>query len=308
MIEDGTILDLDIAEYPQYLEQSKSRLLNFLNQFENVQDRWRNKHETGTFLLIASAARYQKELLAPYTRISANKRDEATLIATMLRCLVMTDDIFAVEINWSCSIDLIDNEIYELRPEGHTDYWGLEPAATVQRILAEPSPRSRRIEDQRRRKYPQRGLPATMKKAIGTMQRVMFKRRPQDIPCLIYSLTLLDLITHSLKPTAKFMAPITKAGNELLAILKTLCDLYLFCFNGVHPLSTGSCVSEYETLVSNHGTIEIEAFRALNQLWKDTGTKVSFFFFFFHGDETAKACFAHSNRHPRRRHLGNKLL
>lgn len=268
VVESSTVLDLDTAKCPQYLEQSKSCILKFLNQFEDIQNRGRNKHEEGTFLLIAGAARYQKELLAPYTRIPAEQRDEATLIATMLRCFVMTDDIFAVEVNWSCLIDLIDNEVHELRPEAHSEYWGLESAVTVQRLPKSSGRRS--IEDQVR-KYPQ-GLPATLKKAIGTLQQVMFKRRPQDIPCLIYSLALLDLITHSLKPSAKFMSPIAEAGNNLLDILKTLCDLCIFCSKGVHPLSEDSDISKYEALVDKDAAV-VEEFRAMNKMWKDLGIK-----------------------------------
>lgn len=265
-MENGTILDLDTRDFSQHLEQSKSLLFKFIDQFEEVKTRWRNKYEEGTFLLIASAARYQKELLAPYTRVSADKQDEATLIATLLRCLVMADDIFAVDMYWSTLIILKKSEVRELRSEANTDYWGLESSVTVQ-----PIPRSSRRSIQAQvRKYPQ-GLPTTLKRAIAVVQQVMFKRRPQDLPYLIYSLVLLDLIVLALQPWAKFMVPVAEAGDDVQGILKTLCDLYLFCSDNMHPLSEGFDISKYEALVDSD-TIAVEHFQALNQRWKETGT------------------------------------
>ncbi|KAI4166997.1 MAG: hypothetical protein LQ343_007566 [Gyalolechia ehrenbergii] len=206
----------------------------------------------------------QKELLAPYTRVSADKQDEATLIATLLRCLVMADDIFAVDMYWSTLIILKKSEVRELRSEANTDYWGLESSVTVQ-----PIPRSSRRSIQAQvRKYPQ-GLPTTLKRAIAVVQQVMFKRRPQDLPYLIYSLVLLDLIVLALQPWAKFMVPVAEAGDDVQGILKTLCDLYLFCSDNMHPLSEGFDISKYEALVDSD-TIAVEHFQALNQRWKET--------------------------------------
>ncbi|KAL9597905.1 MAG: hypothetical protein Q9219_004858 [cf. Caloplaca sp. 3 TL-2023] len=153
----------------------------------------------------------------------------------------------------------------EVQSEGITEYWGLQSKVTVQRY-----PRaSRRSIQSSKRIHPQ-GLPATVKNAIATIQEVMFKRRPQDLPCLIYSLCLLNLIGYALKTSASFMYPVAEAGDDVLDALKLLCKLYMFCSNKVHPFVEESDLARYDSLVDND-LIATNHFHMLNRAWRRAG-------------------------------------
>lgn len=270
VVENGTIADLDpMIDFSNHPGKSKRLLFRFLDQFEEVKSRWRNYHEEGTFLLLAHCARYQKEILAPYTPITADERNRLTLVAALLRCLLMAKQLFDMDGWWSSATLIDSSDVYEIRSEGISDYWGLEPTITVQRHQRS----SCRSIQYKTRKYPQ-GLPATLKKAVTVMQQVMFNRRPQDLPCLIYSLCLLDLIAHALRPSADFMSPVREAGGDIIDILMTLCDLYLFCSNNVHPFSEDFDISTYDALVDSD-SIAVDHFHTLNHMWQKAGRIVS---------------------------------
>ena len=252
---------VDVSHRP---EQPKE-LLKFLAQFETIKSRWRNQFEEGTYNLIANGARYQRDLLNLHPHLPVDERHQLTLVATLLRCLVMSNQVFDLENNWSNLMVIDESDILEVRSEGTSDYWGLESTITVQR---HPASSRRSIHDQVRR-YPQ-GLPVTLKGAVRIMQQMMFKRRPQDFPCLIYSLSILDLVAHALRPRAPFFEPIVEGGHGTLAILETLCDLYLLCSDNVHPLCQEFDISRYRALVDND-PIAVDHFSTLHQLWEYNG-------------------------------------
>ncbi|KAL8827524.1 MAG: hypothetical protein Q9170_006982 [Blastenia crenularia] len=269
MIAKYTVADLDsTVNYSLRPQESRSLVYAFLDQFEEIEMRRSNQYEKGTFHLIANSARYQKRLLARLRLLPKDERDQLTLITSLLRCLTMTSQISDVDSNWSSAIRFDGLETIELRTEGINDYWGLESGITVQR-----HPRSNpRSIAAKLKMYPQ-NLRATLKQAITTIQQMMFQRRPQDVPCLIYSLCLLDLTVHALRPMAEFMSPIREVGDEVRDILKILCNLYLFCFGNMHPFSEDFSITKYETIV-NDDAIAIEHFRTLIELWEEAGKMV----------------------------------
>lgn len=241
---------------------AKRVLFQFITQFEEIETRRPHEYELGTCEIIAQSAQYQKEILVQRSPIPAAEFDEIIVIAQLLRCLLISSEISDVNGNYTDFMD--GSDIHVLRPEGEDAYWGLESSITIQRYNDDDRGRDHQIWKHCK------GLPAILKKAIGNLQHLMFRRRPRDLPCLIYSFCLLALIVSSLRTLAPFMAPISPAADELDAILQTLCDLYLFCSGNVHPLVDDIDLSRYTSL-SEDDTVAIKHFQSLNQLWREFG-------------------------------------
>lgn len=263
-------MDLDpTVNFLDRPDESRTLLLEFLDQFEEIESRWQNVYESGTSMLIIHSARLQREILAHNENVlSDNTISQSTLVAALLRCLVVSHDIADVDSNWSRNTVIPSSAVHVIRHEGHYDYWGLVPSLTVRRIRGS----HRRREENQMRRYP-RGLPAILEKAIGVIQRIMFGRRPHDVPCLIYSLILLALIAQALQPIAEFMTPVDEAGQEVKESLRTLCDLYLFCFGSLHPFAEPYDRAMYAVMVDND-RIAVRHFHILNSLWEQAGKTV----------------------------------
>ncbi|KAL9019307.1 MAG: hypothetical protein Q9185_003385 [Variospora sp. 1 TL-2023] len=101
------------------------------------------------------------------------------------------------------------------------------------------------------------------------MQRVIIRRRPQDLPHLLYSLCLLALIRSCLQPSAQFLTPILEAGDEIEEILRTFCKLYLLCSDDTHPLTEHFDPAKYAKTVNND-PVAVQHFDILNRLWKES--------------------------------------
>jgi hypothetical protein len=94
-----------------------------------------------------------------------------------------------------------------------------------------------------------------------------------EIPMSISLLCLLKLIlseisSHPLVDTFNY------AHDELASVWSMLCQLYLVCTKGNHPLTHDWSVEEYTSLVGND-TLAIAHFRLLNDMWVE-GTSTSF--------------------------------
>lgn len=265
-------MDLDpTVDFSNRPRESRTHLLKILDQFAEVQSRWRNWFEERTLLLIAHCARYQRHILAQTEDIPAdNKINRSTLVAALLRCLVITHQINEVDSNLGCFDTIRNSGLDVIRDEGFEDYWGLQPLLTVERIRRRG--RRRMMENQTRAYLHE--FPATLKRAIATTQVVIMNRRPRDIPCLTYSLSPLALIAQSLKPLAEFMSPIAEAGKEIEQILRTLCDLYIFCFENLHPFAEPYDITMYAAMVQSD-PIPVAHFQTLNRLWVEAG-KIGF--------------------------------
>ncbi|KAL8650735.1 MAG: hypothetical protein Q9210_003655 [Variospora velana] len=266
LVESETMMDLDpTVDFRHRSEESRSLLLQFLDQFEEIDARWQHWYEPISCKVISRCAQYQKEILNREPTKSVDEFDQSTLLAALLRCLVIIHQLAEVDGRNSNLWPVGDSTVHVFLYEGVDEYWGLGPLITVQKQARMTSPRAvlpigRRL----------RGLPMTLQKAIATMQCVMFRRRPQDLPYLLYSLCLLALIRASLQPSALFLTPILEAGDEIEEILRTLCKLYLFCSDDIHPLTEHVDPTKYAEMVNND-PVAVQHFDILNRLWKEAG-------------------------------------
>lgn len=270
VIEENALTDLNPTTGSGIpLKHGTTDLSEFLTQFEEVEYRRPHYWEPGTYHLIVQCAKYQREILAHKPPASASAFDENTLIAQLLRCFLISHEIADVNGNYTpLGFMEDDSEVTVITDEGFDDYWGLEPAITVRIDDTSSSGERKRHRDAKGHNH---AFPAILKKAIANLQRLIFRRQPQDIPCLIYSLCLLALTVSALTTThAPFLIPVKVAGDELDDIFRTLCDLYLFSLGHVHPLRDEVDMVAYVSLVDND-PVPVKHFDALNRLWQQFG-------------------------------------
>lgn len=259
-------MDLDSTVDSYYRPQQSGQLLfGFLGQFAEVESRWRNQYEHGTLELLRQCAEYQQEILRRHPTIPADEFDQFTVIVALLRCVVITHQLIEVDGSYLRSWPVDDGSVHVFLDEGLHGYYGLQSLITVQKIPRTEEPDA----DAAIRERPQ-GLPITLKRAIGSLQRLLFRRRPHDLPCLIYSLCLLAIVRGNLRPLADFMSPVTEAGDEVDGILQRLCDLYLYCSDGIHPLTEHYNASQYGAKV-DRDPIAVRHFHILHRLWEHMG-------------------------------------
>ncbi len=259
-----TDLDPTVDSYHRP-QQSRQLLFDFLGQFDKAESRWPKWYEHGTYELLRQCAQYQQDMLRRDPTIPADEFNHSTIIVALLRCVVITHQLSEVDGYYSSSWPVDDGSVHVFRDEGLHGHFGLQPLITVQKMpRAEKSAADAAIRERAR------GLPTTLKRAIGSLQRLLFSRRPHDLPCLIYSLCLLALVRGNLRPLADFMSPVNEAGDEVADILQRLCALYLYCSDDIHPLTEHYNASQYAAKVDND-PIPVRHFGVLHQLWEDMG-------------------------------------
>ncbi|KAL8767053.1 MAG: hypothetical protein Q9209_006347 [Squamulea sp. 1 TL-2023] len=266
IVKKRTLIDLDPRlNYQNMPMQSINFLFIFLNQFQDLDSRCKNWFDPNTVCLIGQCAEYQKDVLVRESPISPDQFDRVTLVAMLLRCLIMSHELAEVDGNYS-SLHFLDGPgVIEMRPEEDSDYFGLSPSIIIKRIDRPRHQRQPRFAPDR----PQ-GLPVILSKSVAITKRIMFGRQPREYPGLVYSLCLMSLIAQPLRPHANFMSPIVRAGDAFYDIIYTLCELYTFCSVNVHPFTEDVDLSTYSRSVDGDQTA-VKHFSSLNETWRDGG-------------------------------------
>ncbi|KAL8775902.1 MAG: hypothetical protein Q9194_003521 [Teloschistes cf. exilis] len=271
-IEEDALTDLNpTTGSAKPLQHRKIDIFEFLTQFEEIHSRKPRQWEQGTCDLIVQCAKYQSEILTHRPPASARAFDEDTLVAQLLRCFLLSAEINDVNgwyTPWGFMDDGSNNVV--MRDEGQDKHWGLESSITVQLLNTSGSGYERM---RRNTRGQHQSFSAVLKTAIANLQRLIFRRQPQDVPCLIYSLCLLALTVSALSVThAPFLHPVKLAGEELDDTFRTLCDLYLFSLGYAHPLRDEVDMAAYASSVDDD-PVSVKHFDALNRLWQRFGER-----------------------------------
>ncbi|KAL8865366.1 MAG: hypothetical protein Q9174_006926 [Haloplaca sp. 1 TL-2023] len=264
IVEESTITDLGAAvESAKTLEQAKSVLFKFLTQFEELESRWPTRFETGTCDLLALCALYQKDLLHEQSPVPARDFGISTIIAQLLRIFVLSFDFFDTEAEYCGSRFRQGSDTCEIRRESMNEEDEIDCSITVRRYFDPRNGCARKSKA-----TEPLGVSWLLEKAIANIQRLILRRRPPDFPGMIYSLCLLELIACNFHSRGEFLDPINVIEEHLQDVLDNLCELYLFCSDGVHPLTRHYDAHAYAVLVKNH-TNATAYFGSLNNLWTD---------------------------------------
>ncbi|KAL8787564.1 MAG: hypothetical protein Q9213_002126 [Squamulea squamosa] len=266
IVKKRTLIDLDPRlDYQNMPMRSINFLFVFLDQFKEIDSRCMNWFEPHTVRLIGQCAEYQKDVLVRESPISPNHFDRVTLVAMLLRCLIMSQELADVDGSYSSLCFLDGPGEFEMRPEEDSDYFGLSPSITIKRIDRPRHQRRPRFAPDR----PQ-GLPSILAKSVAIIKQTMFGRQPEEYPGLVYCLCLMSLIAQPLRPLAGFMSPIVRAGDAFYDVIHTLCELYTFCSEDVHPFTEDVDLPAYSRSVDDD-QIAVKHFRSLNEMWRDGG-------------------------------------
>ncbi|KAL8992328.1 MAG: hypothetical protein Q9169_007184 [Polycauliona sp. 2 TL-2023] len=184
IVKKRTLVDLDPRlDFRNMPMRSINFLFNFHNQFEELDTRLLNRHEPGTLRLLRQCAHYQKDMLVRESPISPDQFESVTLVATLLRCFVMSQDLSEVDGCYSRLQSFDSAGMLEMRPEKDSKYFGFSSSITVERI---PGPTGSR--EPRSANTSAENFPVVLTKAVALTQQTIFRRRPRDVPGLVYSL------------------------------------------------------------------------------------------------------------------------
>lgn len=249
------------------LSQPAIPLLDFLEQFQDVNSYWGNYHERHTVDLIRRCAVFQTALLSRRSSSPPDSWDNPVLIALSLRCLVLTHEISMVVSNLSSGA-FEDNETH-IRVE-RDDEW--DPLIEISRSLtaSQASVIDLKQDDKE-------SLSSMLEEILQTTQRLMFRRRPEDWPQLICTLFLIKLISDNFNTSLmRWMRSLEQTSQAMKSVFAILCRLYDICSKGLHPLSRDWKREEYAKLV-NDDKVLVDCFQWFNNMWLEGMSSVDRF-------------------------------
>lgn len=149
--------------------------------------------------------------------IPPDQFESITLVATLMQCLVMSQDLAEVDMSYTRLRFLEGSNVVEMRAEEDCDYYGLLASITIEWTDNPTDTYKPRFANE----SPQ-NFPVILTKAVALTQQTIFRRRSRDFPGLIYCLCLISLIAQPLRPMAEFASPIIEARDAFYDILYTL--------------------------------------------------------------------------------------
>ncbi len=239
------------------LSQPAIPLLDFLEQFHDVDSRWPNFYEPFTVKVIKECAVFESALLSRRSPLPVGSSNETVLIALSLRCFVLTYEISLVAGSLS-SRSFEDNEVY-LRVE---KIFERDPSIEVSRSL-----NISQVSFVDSKQKGKESLLSILEEILQTTQRLMFRRKPEDWPLLLCTLFLINLISDNLNAySSLWMRSLRPTSQVMNSVFGTLCRLYDICSKGFHPLSGNWKREEYAKLVNYDETL-VDCFQWINDMW-----------------------------------------
>jgi hypothetical protein len=239
------------------LSQPAIPLLDFLEQFHDVDSRWENAYEPFTVKIIIECAVFQSALLSRRSPLPVGSSNDSVLIALSLRCLVLTYEISLVADSVACR-SFEDNKVH-LRVE---KFFKRNPSIDVSRSL-----NVSQVSFVDSKQKGKESLLSILEEILQTTQRLMFRRKPEDWPLLLCTLFLIKLISDNLNAySSLWMRSLQPTSQAMKSVFGTLCRLYDICSKGFHPLSGNWKREEYAKLV-NHDETLVDCFQWINDMW-----------------------------------------
>jgi len=238
------------------LSQPAILLFEFLEQFHEVNDRWMNCYSEFIADFLWECAIFQKKLLSRRSAMSADVSDESILIALSLRCLVLTHELFRVDVSLGGRAFENNETHYQLERLYDEDLWietSRLPSAS-QAVLVDS-----------KQKAPD-SLSSILQGILQITQRLMFRRKPEDWPLLLCTLCLMRLIRDNLSPVSYCMGSLKPASQAMHKAFSILCRLYDICAKGFHPFSNKWKREGYAALVENDEVLVGHSQR-LHEMW-----------------------------------------
>ncbi len=234
-------------------------LRDFLHQFYSLSHRWGGQYEPFTEDIIYWSAQWQESYFLRSTLMPTHTRGEATIVAAALRCLVISNEINQVGMNWSTRFFRRKDERYaRLADVERSQDQGIRPSVKVWRLE-----RGTQLPDsvpQDRESFPQ------MLKRIFHMARLLLYRgRPQDWPSLFYVICILALVRGGTNYQFWTKAA-DRAAREIWGALQELCRLFFLTTGNMQPLNSNLDLERYAVLADDN-ELAVEHYRRMHHLW-----------------------------------------
>ena len=241
------------------LSQPAIPLLDFLEQFHDIETRWPLTYKRPTLDLIAKCARFQATLIVDKPLSLSTMPKGSLLIALALRCVVLTHKLSMVNASLGrCSYS----------PDGLC-YWPTQKCHDLDLIVEvsespEASDLSSDIPDQSYRQ----NISSMLEDLLHIIQDVMMHRKPQDWPALLFSMSLLCLTVLNWRCFECFTEALDPSYHALQEAFYRLCILFDITSKGFLPLQENWTKEAYSRLVHDEARL-VEAFQWVHDAWLD---------------------------------------
>ena len=241
------------------LSQPAIPLLDFLEQFHDIENRWPGLYDESTLDLIAKCARFQVALLKDTPHSQETLPKGSLLIASALRCLVLTHELKLVTASLSRS---------SFSPDG-LRYWPIKRYFDTEPIIEvsespEVNDLSCDIPDQ---SYGQ-NISSMLEDLLHVIQDVMMHRKPQDWPALLFTMSILLLTVFNWRCFNCFEEALHTSFHALQEASHRLCILFDITSKGFLPLQEHWTKEAYAKLVDDKDHL-VEAFQWVHDVWLD---------------------------------------
>ena len=245
------------------LSQPPIPLLDFLEQFHDVEARWPLNCRSPIKDFIAKCAKFQETLLKDTPHSHETLPKGSLLIALTLRCLVLTQESSLVH-----EPRLRDRPLHS--PNGLC-YWPIERYDDLDPIIeVSESPESGNPSSDIPDQSCGQNISSMFEDLLHIIQSVMMRRKSQDWPALFFTLCLLYLTVHVWRGTEFFATSLDRSYNALEQALCRLCDLFEIISKGFLPLQERWPKpwpkEAYSKLVDDKDHL-VEAFQWAHDIW-----------------------------------------
>ena len=224
------------------LTQPPISIIDFLEQFHDINWHWKNCYERSTVELMRYCAQYQAKLLVmrndAHDHVDQDDDEDVLLIALALRCMALTHEIFRLDSNVPYLFFDRGETSYECSTYHESDpYMDIWTTTTDWNGTANASAPGRPLHRD--------SLPAILEQLLEKTQRILFRRDPKDWPMLLCTLCIFALIKQNFNPGGRWMSSLKKAGLAINHVNSVLCQLFEMITEGNLPLSDDWVQEEY---------------------------------------------------------------
>jgi hypothetical protein len=254
--------DLDWHQVLDYQEHRRlgiatpaihSPCVTFLKQFQSPScgSRWGSRYANETFEVLDSAATF---LLSGQGESRDNAAPSPLVLA--LRCLVLSQDISSIADGLKTVIDEGDDHSHtqdaELKAKGKHPSWrdidthfGMVPNIDIWRVAAAEAS----ILEEQAHLTENDKLSHNLQQALSATQSLLLRGKPDDWPTALYTISILSLVLKEVDAAADEIEDLREAKDTLERALASLCELYIYCSNGIHPLQKKNSDWEHYALM-----------------------------------------------------------
>ena len=226
--------------------QAGLSILDFVEQFVDVETRWLEEYEELALDFLRKCARLQADTLCKASRDL--ETPSRVLIALSLRCLMLTREAYLMDPwRWSCetpgSFKASDGSDIEVRKEPVADH---HESHTQDRING-------------------KSFSQSLEELLHLTQNLMMRRKPKDWPMVLFSLCLLRLTIDNCYYGFHHWTRI--AFNKAFHIAyRDLCALFDIISKGLNPLCNKWNKEAYSGLVGDNDNL-VGAFQWMHDRW-----------------------------------------